>query len=84
MPAEMLTFWGAATFTLGPDRPLKTPPPLAPRPSIPDAPKPDVGGASFPASVFRSLGIREGAFLSLMESTYRQVSEAMRRLPKDV
>jgi uncharacterized Zn finger protein len=28
-------------------------------------------------------GIREGAFLSLMESTYRQVSEAMRRLPKD-
>jgi uncharacterized Zn finger protein len=43
-----------------------------------------------PARLVQSLGepdlegIREGAFLSLMESTYRQVSEAMRRLPKDV
>jgi uncharacterized Zn finger protein len=43
-----------------------------------------------PARMVQSLGepdlegIREGAFLSLMESTYRQVSEAMRRLPKDV
>jgi len=42
-----------------------------------------------PARMVQSLGepdlegIREGAFLSLMESTYRQVSEAMRRLPKD-
>ncbi|QQS03286.1 MAG: hypothetical protein IPK50_13310 [Fibrobacterota bacterium] len=42
-----------------------------------------------PARLLQSLGepqlegIREGSFLSLMESTYRQVSEAMRRLPKD-
>jgi uncharacterized Zn finger protein len=42
-----------------------------------------------PARLVQSLGepdlegIREGAFLPLLESTYRQVSEAMRRLPKD-
>ncbi|HNY31587.1 MAG TPA: hypothetical protein PKO15_11925 [Fibrobacteria bacterium] len=45
--------------------------------------------SSDPARLLQSLGepqlegIREGSFLSLMESTYRQVSEAMRRLPKD-
>ena len=45
--------------------------------------------SSDPARLVQSLGepdlegIREGAFLSLMEGTYRQVSEAMRRLPKD-
>jgi uncharacterized Zn finger protein len=47
------------------------------------------GSGGDPARLIQSLGepqldgIREGLFLPLLESTYRQVSEGMRRLPKD-
>lgn len=47
------------------------------------------GTGGDPARLIQSLGepqlegIREGLFLPLLESTYRQVSEGMRRLPKD-
>ena len=42
-----------------------------------------------PARLLQSLGepqlegIREGLFLPVLEATYRQVAESMRRLPKD-
>lgn len=47
------------------------------------------GSGGDPARLIQSLGepqlegIREGLFLPMLESTYRQVSEGMRRLPKD-
>lgn len=47
------------------------------------------GSGGDPARLVQSLGepqlegIREGLFLPMLESTYRQVSEGMRRLPKD-
>ena len=65
-PPEMLTFFGTAACTLGALLPLPntlpiTPPLLPPSPSMPATPKPELGGASFSATILMSCGIRVGA-----------------------